>query len=232
MKKITSVLLLLSLLLSLAACPAPTPDAPTVRGYTMTVADAEISSLFCRETNVIYRRAPFGEYLPGAMSKTVYATAVLENNTTLSFYKIKDQNPHEFIFQADPYDSYPTHLLYSSTVSLPTLREMAVTDILICDASADYFWRDANVIDKIRLYDRVHALVVAYEDGERLSDEQLPNGEIVLSAELIFVSGAYKFNAVISLSQYEDGTILLSSSRGTVAVSPNLFDGYALEWES
>ena len=166
MKKIIPLLLVLSLAFSFAACPAPTPEKPTVLGHTMTVADAEISSLFCRETNVIYRRAPFGEYLPGAMSKTVYATAVLENNSTLSFYKIKDANPHEFIFQADPHDSYPTHLLYSSTVSLPTLREMAVTDILICDASADYFWRDANVIDKIRLYDRVHALVVAYEDGE------------------------------------------------------------------
>lgn len=230
MKKTLALLLVLSLALALAGCPEPTPEKPTVLGHTMVAGDDNFSSFFCRETNVIYRRAPFGEYLPGSLSKTVYATAVLENNQTLSFYKIKDQNPHEFIFQADEYDNYPTHLLYASTVTLPTLLDMNVTDILICDASADYFWRDANVIDKIRLYDRVHALVKAYEEGEKLRD--LPEGEVVLTAELIFVSGAYKFNAVIGLEQLDNGTVLLSSSRGTVAVSANLFDGYKLAWES
>ena len=229
MKRTTAFLLLLALVLALAGCPDSTPDSPTVLGHTMVVADAQISSLFCRETNVIYKRASFGEYLPGSMSATVYVTAVLESGSTLSFYKIKDANPHEFLFQADPYDNYPTYLLYASTLTLPTLREMAVSDILICDASADYFWRDANVIDKIRLYDRVHALVVAYEDGEKLAER--PEGDTVLSAELIFVSSEYKFNAVIGLEQLEDGTILLSSSRGTVAVSANLFDGYKLTWE-
>ena len=226
MKKLIAILLLLSFPFALVGCDEP---KPSVLGHTMVAADAEISSLFCRETNVIYKRAPFGEYLPGTLSKNVYATAVLDNGNTLSFFKIKDANPHEFIFQADEYDYYPTYLLYASTLTLPTLLEMEVSDILICDASADYFWRDANVIDKIRAYDRVAALVHAYEDGERL--ESAPEGAVVLSAELIFVSAAYEFNAVISLSQYEDGTITLSCSRGTVAVSANLFDGYSLEWQ-
>lgn len=228
MKKLTALLLLLSLTLAFVGCPAPTP-APTVLGHTMVVGDAEVTSLFCRETNVIYRRAPFGEYLPGSMSKVVYATAVLEGGGALSFYKIKDANPHEFIFQADEYDNYPTHLLYASTITLPTLREMAISDILICDASAEYFWRDANVIDKIQNYERVAAIVHAYEDGERL--DALPDEPTSRVCELIFVSAAYKFNAVIELKQLESGTILLSSSRGTVAVDANLFDGYALEWQ-
>ena len=117
------------------------------------------------------------------------------------------------------------------------LIERLVTDLClaygqdkICDASADYFWRDSNVIDRIRLYDRVHDIVKAYEDGERLTER--PDSATVLSCELIFVSAAYKFNAVIELKQLESGTILLSSSRGTVAVDANLFDGYALEWQS
>lgn len=228
MKKIIALLLLFCLPLALVGCPDPTPT-PSVLGHTMVAADAEISSLFCRETNVIYRRAPFGEYLPGSMSKTVYATAVLEGGTTLSFFKIKDANPHEFLFEADLYDSYPTHLLYATTVSLPTLREMAVSDILICDASAEYFWRDANVIDKIRNYERVAAIVHAYEDGDKL--DALPDEPTSRVCELIFVSAEYEFNAVLELRQLESGRILLSSSRGTVAVDANLFDGYALEWQ-
>lgn len=230
MKRIVALLLLLLLPVSLVGCPDSGTDTPTVLGHTMVVGDAAMSSLFCRETNVIYKRAEFGEFLPGSLSKTVYATAVLENGSTLSFFKIKDANPHEFIFQADEYDYYPSYLLYASTLTLPTLREMEVTDILICDASADYFWRDSNVIDRIRLYDRVHDIVKAYEDGERLTER--PDSATVLSCELIFVSGAYKFNAVVALELLENGSILLSTSRGTVAVSANLFDGYKLQWES
>ncbi len=229
MKRIVALLLLLLLPFSLVGCPEPDPT-PVVLGHTMIPADAQVSSLFCRETSIIYKRAEFGEFLPGALSKTVYATAVLEGGGTLSFYKIKDANPHEFLFQADEYDNYPTYLLYASTLKLPTLLEMAVSDILICDASADYFWRDANVIDRIRMYDRVRDIVHAYEDGEKLTER--PAGATVLSCELIFVSAEYKFNAVVALEQLEDGTILLSTSRGTVAVDANLFEGYNLKWES
>jgi hypothetical protein len=228
-KRTLAFLLSLLFLLSLVGCPAS--DAPpTVLGNTMIPADAAVSSLFCRETSIIYKRAEFGEYLPGSLSKNVYATAVLEGGGTLSFYKIKDANPHEYLFQADPYDNYPTYLLYASTLTLPTLTELAVSDILICDASADFFWRDANVIDRIRMYDRVRDIVRAYEDGEKLTER--PLGATVLSCELIFVSAEYKFNAVVGLEQLEDGTILLSTSRGTVAVDANLFEGYPLKWES
>jgi hypothetical protein len=122
------------------------------------------------------------------------------------------------------------YLLYASTLTPPTLLDMSVSDVLICDASADYFWRDANVIDAIRSYERVRDLVYAYEEGERVTIP--PEGEITLSAELIFVSAAYKFNAVVGLTQYDDGRILLSTWRGIVEVSPNLFHGYKLQWES
>lgn len=229
MKRLFSLLLATTLALLFVGCPAPDAGV-SILGNTMVPADAAISSLFCRETSIIYKRAEFGEFLPGSLSKTAYATAALEGGGALYFYKIKDANPHEYLFQADEYDNYPTYLLYASTLSLPNLIEMEVSDILICDASADYFWRDANVIDRIRLYDRVRDIVHAYEDGEKLTE--LPAGATVLSCELIFVSSAYKFNAVVELRQLEDGTILLSTSRGTVAVSANLFDGYALQWQS
>ena len=183
-----------------------------------------------RSSDSSHGRSRQGEFLPGSLSKVAYATAALDGGGALYFYKIKDANPHEFLFQADEYDNYPTYLLYASTITLPTLLEMEVSDILICDASADYFWRDANVIDRIRLYDRVRDIVRAYEDGEKLTE--IPAGATVLTCELIFVSAAYKFNAVVELRMLEDGTVLLSTSRGTVAVSASLFDGYALQWQS
>lgn len=229
MKRLTALLLLLALALALGACPAPDPTPAPAGGYTLVPSDAVLSSLSCTETGVTYRRAEFGEYLPGALSQKAYATAKTAAGATLSFYKIKDAEPEKYLFQADA-DLYPTYLLYEAGLSLPTLSEMAVSDILICDASAEYFWRDANVIDKIRLYDRVAAIVAAYESTEKLTER--PTGAVVLTAELIFVSAEYPFDAVLGLEQLEDGTVLLSSSRGTVAVSANLFDGYLLEWQS
>lgn len=228
MKRLTLLLLLLALSFALGACPAP-DEPPAPRGvYTLVPADAVLSSLSCTETGVTYKRAEFGEFLPGALSQKAYATAKTEAGATLSFYKIKDAEPEKHLFQADD-DLYPTYLLYEASLSLPTLSDMAVSEILICDASAEYFWRDANVIDRIRLYDRVDAIVTAYESGEKLSER--PAGAVVRRVELIFVSEAYAFDAVLGLEQLEDGTILLSCARGTVAVSANLFDGYQLEWE-
>lgn len=214
--------LLLALCLALPATLVGCPAADTA--YRMTRENQDV--FVCRETGIRYTRAP-EFYLPGTISQAAYATYSAENGYESYFYKIKDAAPTQYLCEADPSDHYPLNILVADGAHLPTITELGCDKILLCDASAEYFWMSANILDTVTLSDRIATVISAYTMGQ----EGTRPIEVPQSAtELIFVSTEYPFNLKLTYYRYNDGTAYLYES-GTghcVSVAHDLFLGYIL----
>ena len=226
MKKILSLLLVLVLLLSLVGCPAPDDggDPAEEAGYTFTRDEA--GRYICTETGVTYRLST-SVYLPTEISELAYGTYTHTNGAVFAYYKIRNAEPAEYLAHADSEDLFPYGILYSGE-RMPTLEEMGVEDILICDAEAEFFFREAYILDRVGSATVVHDAVHSYAMAAPMSTP--PTAKQTLRVELIFLSKDLPFHYNLAYVQYEDGTAAFYDA-GKLAYFPapyDLFDGYAL----
>ncbi len=220
MKKTVSLLLALCLLLPAALVGCPAEDT----AYQMTRESQDV--FVCAETGVRYTRATTF-YLPGTISQMAYAVYSAENGYKTYFYKIKDADPAEYLCEADPRDHYPLNILVADGCALPSITELGCEQILLCDATAEYFWLQANVLDDVTLPDRISTVISAYTMGREATR---PAGLPQSTTELIFVSTLHPFNLKLTYYRYSDGSAFLYES-GTgrcVSVPYDLFQGYLL----
>ncbi len=229
MKKLLSLCLFLSLLLSLSACPAPDDgsgnggDTPTA-GYTFVRGDD--GRYTCEETGVTYRLSS-SAYLPTEISELPYGAYTAKNGAVFSYFKIRDEDPAEYLAHADADDRFPYGILYSGE-NMPALPDMGVEDILICDADEEFFFRAANIFDRVGNLTVVSRAINSYRMAMPL--EAAPTAKQALRVELIFLSSTYSFHYNLSYIQYEDGTAaFLDPADSRYYPAPfDLFDGYAL----
>ncbi len=223
MKKLLSLLLLFALSLSLAGCPAP-EEPPEASGYTFT--RDERGRYVCTETGVAYRLST-SVYLPTEISKAAYGSYTHTNGAVFSYYKIRNAEPAEYLAHADAEDHFPFGILYSGE-RMPTLEEMSTEDILICDAEAEFFFRDAYIFDRVGSATVVHDAVRAYSIAAPMKTP--PTAKQTLHVELLFLSSTLPFHYNLAYMQYEDGTAAFYDA-GKLAYFPapfDLFDGYDL----
>ena len=228
MKKLLSLLLLLSLALSFVGCPAPDDGTDEPTGYTFT--RDENGRYVCTETGISYRLST-SVYLPTEISALAYGSYTHTNGAVFSYYKIRNAEPSEYLAHADAEDNFPYGILYSGE-RMPTLEEMGTEDILICDAEAEFFFREAYIIDRVGSATVVHDAVHAYSIAAPMSAP--PTAKLALRVELLFLSGTLPFHYNLAYMQYEDGTAAFYDA-GKLAYFPapfDLFDGYKLKDEA
>ncbi|MBO5050604.1 MAG: hypothetical protein J6D31_00225 [Clostridia bacterium] len=227
MKKLLSLLLLLSFTLSLAACPAPVPDEggeSTAHVLTSPARDV----YYCAENGVTYRRQP-ALYLPMRLAREPYAIYENEHGARLSFFSLAEGSEERYLMLADEEDLYPYYMITAEGYEMPSLAEMDPYQIVICTTEEEMFWLSPNVYDQIRTVERVRAIVSAYESGEAA---QLPVlAEPTACVELIFVSALYEdFAYTCTYYEYEDGACYFkeTATGRCVQVAGGLFEGYRL----
>ena len=184
----------------------------------------------CTETGISYRLST-SVYLPTEISALAYGSYTHTNGAVFSYYKIRNAEPSEYLAHADAEDNFPYGILYSGE-RMPTLEEMGTEDILICDAEAEFFFREAYIIDRVGSATVVHDAVHAYSIAAPMSAP--PTAKLALRVELLFLSGTLPFHYNLAYMQYEDGTAAFYDA-GKLAYFPapfDLFDGYKLKDEA
>lgn len=223
-------LLCLSLLLPLAACNGGgEPKANTLTSPAP-------GSFVCTETGVTYHRTSFA-YLPGRMQRAPYAIYRTPGGQEQCFFALGDTSAGSYLVLADRESYYPYFMIVAEGYEMPSLAALDPNIILICNDEEEYFWHDANVFDRVRLADRVGAVVAAWTQG---ADTTLPDGEPLVSAFLIFAvhleeseptEGRYtEFTWYCSYYSFGPGQTYLSddATGRTVRVADSLLEGYAL----
>lgn len=223
--RLSAVCLLLSLLFSLTACPDP--STPPVGEDALTLVRVEAGVYRCEETGVVYHRLP-DTYLPGRMSAKPYA--IYEEGSTRDVYFRLGDSADKYLVLADEKTYYPYNFIVAEGYDMPTLPEMNPTEIWICQ-DAERFWADANVVDKMRLGERVNFVVAAWRDGEEAT---LPTGVPEDRVQLIFRSEAYtEFYYYCTYYSFGEGECYLYEfeTERCVRVADDLFDGYKLSYD-
>lgn len=228
MKKLTSILLILCLSLSLFACSGG--ELPQTSS-ALTLTSPAGGTFFCAETGVTYTRRP-AQYLPMTLSREPYAVYTTEGGASFSFFSFSEGSEDDYLMLADPDDLYPYYMIAAEDYEMPTLPAMDPHQILICNAESEFFWLTPNVFDQIRTIEVVRKIVAAYEAGKASS---LPTPEVpTVCVELIFVSAIYTDYAyTCTYLEYADGTCYVNETETGVClqIEGGLFDGYRLTEE-
>lgn len=225
LRRALAALLCILLLVSLAACPAPAGTGDGDDAYTLTRVSAGVYR--CEQTGVVYHLVP-DCYLPGQMSRRPYA--IYESDATRDVYfRLGAESADKYLVLADEEDYYPYNFIVAEGYDMPTLLEMEASEVWICNADAERFWADANIISKMRLGERVNFVVAAYRDGEEAT---LPTGTPEICVQLIFRSEKYtEFYYYCTYYSFGEGECYLyeSETQRCVRVADDLFDGYEME---
>ena len=231
MKRMIAAALAVLLCLPLLACGA-CREEPSETVRRLEFVDSATYRLLDDAGNAVrtYRRAEYA-YLPNHMLRNVWAechyTAANGQKNSFYFYATEEASAENFLVMADPDDYYPYFFIVADGYKLPTLAELAPTQVSVCGTEEDLFWMASNVLDKIYLQERVDALVSAFTLGAAVA---LPTDTPQASAEMIF--SAPESNTEISFYctayLFPDGSAYLheGSSGHTVAVDAALLCEY------